>query len=434
MAYSWIAVDALTGKKWGDLPDFTIDSASLIFGQTQTANGSYPVASDSTPVDWLLGSVPWSVAILLISDAAPNPVAGWYINQRVRSEGDVLTIPLVTGEGYFERRYVGTPGAFNQVDQNTIAVSLVTSYAAAAPSGSTGLSGLPITVNVIGAAGTLRDRTNYLDVNDQSLSTALQELMGVQGGPEYTVTWQHLSGPERWFPVFNVGTRIGSPVTAGLGPQAVFEMAGTSTGGSVTSVAFTEDYSSGKGANFVTATGMTAADGTRPQQSVSAADARRPALEYRWNPSTSITSTSDLLAHALQTIPLMKDGSRALTLSTIASEGPIFGLDWFMGDTVGYSIGGLVDDPRMKPTIVFADIFWDIFLDTFGTPNLGSFPSSFPSTFGVANEVTYVKANPLGMESVPAFPGGLKGQARVVGVQFQPDVPTPIVTPILAGV
>jgi hypothetical protein len=433
-SYSWIAVDALTGKKWGDLPDFFVDTVSLIIGQTQTETGTYPISSDSTPTDWLLGTVPWSVAVLLIADDAADPLGGWYINQRVRDQGDTLSIPLVSGEGYFERRYVGSPGPFNSVDQNTVAASLVSAFAVAPPSGSSGLSGLPMIINVVGGAGNKITRTNYLDVNDQTLSTALQELMGVQGGPEYTVTWRHLSNPERYFPVFNVGTRIGSPVTAGLGPQAVFEMGGTSEGGSVTSAVLTEDYSSGKGANFVTATGMTLADGTRPQQSASAADVRRPALEYRWNPSTSITDSATLLAHALQTIPLMKDGSRALTLSTIASEGPIFGRDWFMGDTVGYSIGGLVDDPRMKPTIIFADIFSDIFLDTFGTPNSASFPTSFPSTFGAANEMTYVKVNPLGIESVPAFPGGLKGQARVVGVQFQPDVPTPIFTPILAGV
>jgi hypothetical protein len=418
MAYTWIAVDALTGAVLAELPDFTVDTVSLVLGQAQTATGTYPVASDSTPTDWLFGSVPWGVAICLLSDDAADPLGGWYINQRVRDQGDTLSIPLVTAEGYFERRYVGTPGPFTLVDQNTIAGSLVTSYAATAPVGSTGLFGLPITVNVVGAAGNAITRTEYKDINDQSLSTALQALMGVKGGPEYTVTWRHLSGPERYFPVFNVGTRIGSPVTAGLGPQAVFEMGGTSTGGSVTSVALTEDYSSGKGANFVTATGMTAADGSRPQQSTSAADTRRPALEYRWNPSTSIVDPAVLLGHALQTIPLMQNGSRSLTLSTIASEGPIFGRDWFMGDTVGYSIGGLVDDPRMKLVTVYSD----------------TFPATFLDTFGVPTGTAYVKVNPLGMESVPAFPGGLVGQARVVGVQFQPDVPTPIVTPILAGV
>jgi hypothetical protein len=383
LAYSWIAVDAFTGAPLAELPDFTVDTVSLVLGQTQTAVGSFPIASDATPVDWLFSTEPWSVAICLLSDDAPNPIGGWYINYRDRDQTDAMTIPLVTAEGYFERRWVGTPGAFTSVDQNTIAGTLVTLYAATPPVGSTGLSGMPITVNVVGGAGNAITRTEYKDTNDQTLATALQELMGVKDGPEYTVTWVHLTSPERYLPVFNVGTRIGSPVTAGLGPQAVFEMGGTSEGGSVTSVTLTEDYSSGKGANFVTATGMVAADGTRPQQSVSAVGSRRLAIEYRWNPSTSITSASDLLAHALQTLPLMQNGSRALTLSTIASEGPILGKDWFMGDTVGYSIGGL---------------------------------------------------NANGVESVPAFPGGLVGQARVVGIQFQPDIPTPIVTPILAGV
>lgn len=381
MVYSWIAVDALTGVPWGDLPDFTIDAAKVVIGQEQSAQGTYPIASDSTPVDWLLGSVPWGVAILLLSDDAQDPIGGWYINQRVRDEGNNLAIPLVTAEGYFGRRYTGNYAPV-QVDQNTICTTLVASFAATAPTGSAGLVGLPITSNVVGAAGVLRDRT-YTDISDQFLSKSLSELMGVQGGPEWTVSWKHSTGPERYFPVFNVGTRIGSPVTVGLMPSTVFEMGGTSTGGSVTSVVYTEDYSAGKGANFVTATGTQDATGGRPQQSISSADARRPAIEYRWNPSTSIIDPATLLSHATQTSPIMANGARALALTSDATTGPKLGSDWFLGDTVGYSIGG-------------------------------------PDANGV--------------ETVPAFPGGISGTARVIGWQIQPDVPTPVVTPILGGV
>lgn len=382
MGFSWLAVDALTGRPWADLPDFTIDSASIILGQSQTATGSYPIASDSTPADWLPGTVPWGVAILLLADGVPNPVAGWYVNQRVRDQGDMLSIPLVTAEGYFDRRYVGNYAPVN-VDQNTICTTIVSSFVAAAPVGSSGLSGLPMLTNVVGTGGVLRSRT-YQDQNDQTLTTALSELMGVQGGPEWTVTWVHQTAPERYFPVFNVGTQLGNPLSPGLMPNATFEMGGTSTGGSVTEATYTEDYSTGKGANFVTATGtVDATTGLRPQQSVSNADARRPAIEYRWNPSTSITDTATLLSHAMQTLPLMQNGSRALALSSIASEGPQIGIDWGLGDTVGYSIGGL---------------------------------------------------DQSGLDTVPEFPGGLVGTARVLGYTLHPDDETPVVTPILGGV
>jgi hypothetical protein len=381
VAYSWIAINAVSGSVLADLPDFTIDSASVLLGQSQTASGTYPLVSASTPADWLLGTVPWSVAILLLDSSAPNPVAGWYINQRVRTAGDAMTVPLVTPEAYFDRRYVGN-ATFAATDQNTILTSLVASFVAAAPAGSTGLVGLPISSVVVGGAGAVRDRT-YLDVNDQTVMTAATELMGVSGGPEWTVTWQHLSSPERYFPVFNVGTRIGSVPSAGLGPSVTFEMGGTSGGGSVHEVTYTEDWSAGKGANFVTATGTTDAMNNRPQQSQSAADVLRPALEYRWNPSTSITDTATLLAHAISQLALMRGGARALALSSDATSGPLLGVDWFLGDTVGYSIGGQ---------------------DQFGN------------------------------ETVPAFPGGLTGSARVVGWSIDPDSMTPTVTPILGSI
>jgi len=208
MARSYIAVDALTGKPWGDLPAVTIDDASSTIGNSATATGTYPIASDQTPQDWLLGTVPWGVAILLVSDDASDPLNGWYINRRVRTEGDTMSLSLVTAEEYFNRRYVGTV-TYTGLDQNTICTSLVTSYVIAPPAGASGLSGLPMTTNVVGAAGTARTRA-YSDSNDQTVMAALQELMGVQGGPEWSVTWKHLTSPERYFPQFNVGTRLGS--------------------------------------------------------------------------------------------------------------------------------------------------------------------------------------------------------------------------------
>jgi hypothetical protein len=381
MAFSWLAVDAVDGHVWGELADFTIDKARAVLGQVQTAQGTYPVASDTTPVDFLQGTVPWAIAILLISDMAPNPVGGWYVNQRVRTLADLMSLPLVSGEGILERRIVGN-ATFTGTDQNTILSSLVTSFLSAPPTGSTGLSGWPGRVNVVGGAGKVRDRT-YLDINDQTLLTAAQELMGVIGGPEFTVTWEHLTSPERYLPVLNVGTRIGTAVTAGLGPQAVFEVGGTSTGGSVTDVTYAEDYSTGKGANFVTATGVTQADGSRPQRSVSTADTRRLAVEHRWNPSTTITDPATLLAHAQSQAILMANGARSLTLSSIASQGPIFGVDWFLGDDIGYSVGGQDQNAH---------------------------------------------------ETVPGFPGSLSGIARAIGWEMQPDIPTNIVTPILGSV
>lgn len=385
MSFSWVACEALTGNVIADLPLFSIDACRLTLGRYETATGTMPIddtlpeGQSQVPENWLYAIEPFSSVIILRDDSTGNAIWGGYTQNRTRTSGDTVTIPLVTAEGYLDRVYVGD-STFTATDQNTIATTLVSIYAAAALAG---IPGIPITTSVSGAAGTTRDRT-YQDVNDQTLYTALTELMGVQGGPEWTISWQHLSSPERYVPVFNVGSMIGNSVSAGMGPNATFEMGGQSRGGSVTEVTYTEDYTSGKGANYVKAVSTPNADGTRQTGIASVgSSSRRPHVEYRWNPSTSITDTTTLLQHAWQTLPIMQTGARSLALASKHDEGPQLGVDFNIGDVVGYSIGGL---------------------DQYGN------------------------------ETVPAFAGGLQGTARVIGWQLQPDVPTPIVTPVLGGV
>lgn len=385
MSFSWVAVETLTGNVVADLPLFSIDAARLTLGRYETCTGTLPiddqlpVGRSQVPENWLYSIEPFSSAIILRDDLTGNAIWGAYTQTRARTEGDTASIPLITAEGYLDRVYVGD-STFTATDQNTIATSLISTYVAGSLAA---IPGIPITTSVVGGAGTVRDRT-YLDANDQTVYTALTELMGVIGGPEWTISWQHLSSPERYVPVFKVGSMIGNPVVAGMGPNATFEMGGSSKGGSVTEVTYTEDYTSGKGANYVKAVSTPNADGTRQVGIASVASSpRRPHIEYRWLPSTSITDTTTLLQHAQQTLPIMQNGARSLALASKFDEGPQLGTDWSIGDYVGYNIGGL---------------------DQYGN------------------------------ETVPAFAGGLQGTARVIGWQLTPDVPTPIVTPVLGGV
>lgn len=385
MSFSWVACDTLSGNVIADLPLFSIDAARSTLGRYETCTGTMaiddtlPAGQSRVPENWLYAIEPYSSAIILRDDSTGNALWGGYTQTRTRTDGDTVTIPLITAEGYLDRVYVGN-STFTATDQNTIAATLISTYVAGSLAA---IPGIPITTSVVGGAGTVRDRT-YLDANDQTVYSALTELMGVQGGPEWTISWQHLSSPERYVPVFKVGSTIGNPVMAGMGPNAVFEMGGTSKGGSVTEVTYTEDYTAGKGANYIQAVSTPNADGTRQVGVASVLSSpRRPHIEYRWNPSTSITDTATLLQHAQQTLPIMQNGARSLALASKFNEGPQLGTDWNLGDVVGYSIGG---------------------------------------------------QDQYGNETVPAFQGGIYGTARVIGWQFQPDVPTPIVTPVLGGV
>lgn len=388
MTRYWKAVEAVTGYPIADLPDFSIDLLKSTIGRAETMTGTMPInpADSSAPENWIAASDPWCVAILNIDDSIADPTkqvrGGGYINQRIRTQGDIATVPLVTAEGALDRRQYGDY-APTATDQNTILWQLVSQFVAT-PSAA-GLNGMPISLNVVGSAGTLRDRT-YSTQDRKTVLAAATELMGVDGGPEFRITWQHLTNPERWLPVLNVGSMLGSPVPAGLASPAVtFELGGTISGGTITDLTYTEDYTDGKGGNYVTAYSVTdATTGVQPSQSVAyTGNPRQLQLDYVWMPSSSITDTPTLLAHAQQQLGIIQRGTRTLAMSVQGNAFPQFGVDYDIGDVVGYRIGGLDQN---------------------------------------------------GYETVPPFPGGFRGTARVIGVQEQPDVPSPVTTPILGGV
>jgi hypothetical protein len=205
----------------------------------------------------------------------------------------------------------------------------------------------------------------------------------------------------------------------GMAPTATFDLPGC-----ITDALSTVDYSAGKGANDVMAV-STATSGTRPQSAHHLApDDGRPTYEARVTPSTSIIDTATLDAHAAKVLAVMQDGatSLALSASVMASAtkpaAPPLGIDWNLGDDVGYSIGGVEADPRARWIDTYTDMFSDIFTDIFGGTLTGG--------------KTKVLVNPNGRPSVPAFPNGLAGTQRAIGWEMTLGV-TPVVTPILVN-
>ena len=363
----WLAVDLRTGGILADLPDLDVESVSSVLCAVSTTMASLPVPT--APENWLRATLPGAVAMVLVDDAqdgtTPVPLWGGMATQRQRGAGDVVSLALATVEAYLDRRYLGD-AAFTATDQNTIVHDLVTSFV---------LDGtFPMVVSA-SASATTRDRA-YLGTDDKTVLTALTELAGVAGGPEWTVTWEWLHAPERIVPVLQVADRIGSAVPAGLGPSATFEVPGP-----VTLADLVEDFSAGKGATSVMAT-STGTGATRPQSPVqTSGDTQRPTFEFRWTPSTSISDTATLTAHAQQTLAVLADGSQALSLSANLNDAPRLGRDWWIGDDIGYRVGGI---------------------------------------------------DSAGVDTVPAFPGGISGTARAVGWKMTlTGVRT--VTPILAA-
>lgn len=383
MGWQWVATRAKTGEVLNDLPDLADQQGNGAITVAQTI-GRYEstvcgLPLPTAPPEWVRSTKPLATNIILLQDNPLDPshgipVWGGQVTSRTPDETDILQLTLATVDSYFDRRYTGAQ-TFTNVGQNDIINSLMSGVIqTGTPNG-----GIPIRVQYVTAgSGTLRTRT-YLDQDDKTVYSALTDLMGVQGGPEWTVGWEWQTNPERITPVLYVGDRIGSAVAPGMQPNVTFELPGP-----VMRVMYTEDYSNGKGANSVIAT--SSGQGTlRPQSSPQTfTDVDRPTVEYRYTPSTSITDVPTLTTWAQSALAQMQYGTGALAVTMVSSaEGcPQLGTDWFLGDTVGFKIGGV--DP-----------------------------------------VT-------GREMAPGFPGGWSSNDRVIGYQLQVEE-SPLLTPIIYG-
>jgi hypothetical protein len=369
--YKWLATEMKTGRVIADLPDLAGDNGSPLtvkqtMGRYEQLSCSLPLPT--APENWQRATLHGATTIVLLQDDVP--VWGGYVFRRPRTAGDDVEMQLMGLEGYLDRRYVGDI-TFTAAGQNSIVQTLIANYVTAGSNG-----GIPLRVEIVnGGAGKLRDWTGY-DKDDKTVYSKLQDMAGVIDGIEWTVGWEHLTNPERYTPVLYVGDRLGSAVPAGLAPAATFEMPGP-----LNDFLHMQDYGTSAGANDVMA--YSSGEGTlRPQSPRQVAvDVDRPTFEHRFSPASSITVISTLTDHAKGKLAQMLGGATSLAMSAPASQAPMLGVDWFMGDDVGFQIGGL---------------------------------------------------DAVGRDTVPGFPGGISGVARAVGWELELS-DNPIVTPIVVG-
>ncbi|MGV8912247.1 MAG: hypothetical protein ACOH14_06465 [Rhodoglobus sp.] len=366
--FSWIAVSATTGEPIADLPLLVVEKVKQSLGRYESAPATLPLPQ--APENWDRATLQGATNMILLQDnpydpAHGIPIWGGMVTLRTLSEGDTIPMTLATLEAYLDRRYVGDE-SFVQVGQNDIINTLITNYVAAGSNG-----GIPIRVEyVTSGAGKLRDR-EYKDQEDKTVYSALTDLAGILGGPEWTVGWEWQHSPERLTPVFYVGDRIGSAAQVGLGPAATFELPG-----SVSLLEMPQDYSNGKGANDVIATSSGQGD-VRPQSPRQViADPLRPTFEARFTPSTSITKIETLTDYAQTAVAALVDGTSSVSLSAVVGKGtPRLGVDWRIGDDVGFHIDSSVPAFPLGKAGVARAIGWEL--------DLGATQSMTPILAGV---------------------------------------------------
>lgn len=316
---TWYGADIMSGQIIAELPCLRL-SGSLDRRLGEYTSANWDVILDGAPPNWQAATQPGRAMIVGVWDGTP----GWagYIPPRTRGSSSTAQVTASTMEAYLDRRYTGTL-ALAGTDEALIAAALL-------GVAQNGLSSLDVDAP---PTGTLRDRS-YADSDDKTIYSALTELSGVQGGPEWTIdpVWT----PDR------SGFRLVARVRKQLGtqdasPQAVFSMPGA-----VTQYESVESYEDGKGATLVMATGNGEGDGVggsggRATSSVyrsTLVDQGWPLYEYRWSPSSSITSTDVLNQHAAAALAELAGGTTSWTMTARASRAPHLGSEWSLGDNV----------------------------------------------------------------------------------------------------
>lgn len=370
MPLQWAAVDARTGSLLADLTDISIDGPlKKTIGRYETVSATLAIGGQDNaepPENWRRATLHGGANLIALDPDTNLPLWGGMVMQRTSGEGDTVSLSLATLEAYFDRRFVGTV-SYSAVDQNFIAADLVNRFVL---DGAGGKNGLPIRVQYT-TGGPTRSIV-YYDYNDVTVYSALQSLMGLLGGPEWSLEWEWQHNPERITPVLIIGgaggsNRVGVSPPAGLQPNAQFSLPGC-----VKKLEVVEDYSAGKGGNVVTAiaSGNGIARPTSGPQTMT--DPSRPAFEYRYSPNQSTLVPLTLQQYAQQALAVIGNGTTTVTLDADLSTAPKLGRDWLVGD----------------------DILYDV------------------------------------ADTVPAFPGGLLGTARSIGFSLT-DEATPVLSPTL---
>ncbi|GAA0719819.1 hypothetical protein Drose_06115 [Dactylosporangium roseum] len=338
MTVTWLGCDLATGRIAAELPALapSVPISRRIGGPT-SVGFSLPLAG--APARWELATDPGRTMIVALAD--DMPVWAGIILTRTGGSAPTASLGCATPEAYFDRRYAGNHAWTQQDEASVIAAGLI---------GDTQVDGLGLTIDAP-ATGTPRNR-QYTDDADATVLSRLQELMDIDGGPEFTVEprWRAGVGPTTIELVARVRNRIGVQPAQ---PGAVFVHPGN-----VADYALAESYETGKGANLVRARGDGEGEDRHTSADMVASEllaAGWPRYEHRYTPGTSIRAQDVLDGHARAALEAMRAGAQVWTVNAVASTAPRLGRDWGLGDTVGLHV---ITSPRHRGGVMVTARAW----------------------------------------------------------------------------
>lgn len=313
---AWYGCDLRTGGIVEDLPSLRTPALSRRLGQSTTA--TFDLQLGGAPPDWVAATTHGRSALVAVDTLTDTPI--WAGSVLRRNRGSTLTAALacVTLEGYLDRRYTGTRTLVG-ADQATVVSTLATNLLTNAP---------PFVIDAP-ATGVTMDYS-VLDSDDKTILSALQEVMGMEGGPEWTVDveWADAAHTAFRFPL-RVRPHIG---TQAAEPEATFDFPG-----SVSSYDQEESYEDGKGATAALARGEGEGESRISSASYVANDLLSSGwcqYVHRYTPASGLTDPDALNSHAQAALALLRTGAAAWSVTGVASRAPRVGTDWALGDTV----------------------------------------------------------------------------------------------------
>ncbi|MCD2461983.1 hypothetical protein MBT42_00220 [Streptomyces sp. MBT42] len=317
----WFGCDLRTGQIIEDLRSLK-PSGPLTKRLGAATSTSFDLGISGAGQDWLSATDPGRSLLVAVDRLTDQPLWAGMVLTREAGSSWTATLGATTPEAYLDRRYTGNVSQIQQ-DQAAVLTALM-----AAP-----LTQGPPFVMDAPATGVPMDYM-ALDGDDRTVLSALQEVMGQEGGPEWTVdvAWSDATHSGFVLPV-RVRRAIGLQPSA---PEAVFDFPGC-----ISTYSLAESYENGKGATAVVARGEGEGAARLSSGSQVATDieaAGWPRYVHRYTPASGLTDPTQLTAHAVKALALMRTGARVWSVEAVASQAPRLGRDWGIGDSIRVAV------------------------------------------------------------------------------------------------
>ena len=317
---AWYGCDLKTGGIVEDLPALKPTGAlTRKLGDATTLQ--FELTLGGAPPEWDAATAPGRSLLVAVDALTDTPVWAGAVLPRDGGTGQTIQLGAATLERYLDSRFPGTQTLIG-ADQADICAALVTPALTGGP---------PLVIDAVDTGVTM----NYLtdDGDDKTCLSCLQEVMALEGGPEWTIDVAWNGSHDGFVFPFRVRAAIG---TQTANPEAVFDFPGCVSG-----YTLSESYEAGKGATVVTARG----EGEGSSRLTSTAHEATallaggwPRWEYRYTPSTGLTDPDQLEAHATKSLALMQEGAQVWSIEAVASRAPRLGTDWALGDSVSLNV------------------------------------------------------------------------------------------------